>query len=106
MTMAGLCFRRPNNLRRSRMSVFSSRAIGGLALTLAAGSAAAQNKACDVNEGRPAPVGRATYAVQIAQSANPETAAKQLTAAVRSLTENGEKMDNQPGRNFVLGKAL
>lgn len=81
------------------------RAVGlGLACASIAG---AQEKACEVNESRPTAIGRATLAVQVAQSTqDPASAAKQLTAAVKGLTENAERMDNQVGRNFVLGKAL
>jgi tetratricopeptide (TPR) repeat protein len=69
--------------------------------------AGAQQKACEVNESRPTQIGRATLAVQIASSqTNPQAAQKQLQSAVKLLTDNGEKMDNQVGRNFVLGKAL
>ena len=90
------------------MSFFHSPAVRSLGLTIAiAGNAAAQNKACEVNESRPGQVGRATLAVQIASSAgSPDAAKKQLVSAVKSLTDNGEKMENQVGRNFVLGKAL
>ena len=92
------------------MSVFHSPAIRSLGLTIVlAGNAAAQGaaKACEVNESRPGQVGRATLAVQIASSAgSPDAAKKQLVSAVKSLTDNGEKMENQVGRNFVLGKAL
>ncbi|HJQ20191.1 MAG TPA: FxLYD domain-containing protein [Gemmatimonadaceae bacterium] len=80
----------------------------GLTIALASVAGAQKEKACEVNEGRPTQVGRATLAVQIAtsQQANPQAAAKQLQSAVKLLTDNGERMDNQPGRNFVLGKAL
>jgi tetratricopeptide (TPR) repeat protein len=92
------------------MSVSLSPAVRALGLTFAvAGTAAAQGapKACEVNESRPGQVGRATLAVQIASSAgSPDAAKKQLVSAVKSLTDNGEKMDNQVGRHFVLGKAL
>ena len=90
------------------MSFFHSPAVRSLGLTIAiAGNAAAQGKACEVNESRPGQVGRATLAVQIASSAgSPDAAKKQLVSAVKSLTDNGDKMDNQVGRNFVLGKAL
>jgi tetratricopeptide (TPR) repeat protein len=93
------------------MSFFPSPLIRAAALTIALASVAAweaaAQKACEVNESRPTQVGRATLAVQVASSAqSPEAAAKQLTAAVKGLTENGERMENQPGRNFVLGKAL
>ena len=93
------------------MSVFLnpvSRAVGlTFAFAAVAGAQGASQKACEVNESRPTQVGKATLAVQVATSANsPEVAARQLTSAVKFLTENGDKMDNQPGRNFVLGKAL
>ena len=44
--------------------------------------------------------------MQVASSAQPDVAARQLSNAVKLLTENGERMENQPGRNFVLGKVL
>jgi tetratricopeptide (TPR) repeat protein len=79
----------------------------GLATVVASGLGAQAQKACEVNEGRPSQVGRATLAVQVASAAqDPAAAARQLTSAVKALTDNGEKMDNQVGRNFVLGKAL
>jgi len=91
------------------MSVFTSPMIRSLGLTIAlAGAAGAQAaKQCEVNESRPTQIGRATLAVQIASSqTNAPAAAKQLQTAVKLVTDNGDKMDNQPGRNFVLGKAL
>ena len=89
------------------MSVFRSPATHALGLTIALASlAGAQQKACEVNESRPSQIGRATLAVQVATSAQGDAAARQLMSAVKLLTDNGEKMDNQPGRNFVLGKAL
>ncbi|HEU4995877.1 MAG TPA: hypothetical protein VFT29_13720, partial [Gemmatimonadaceae bacterium] len=92
------------------MSLSSSSVIRALGLTAAlagvAGAQAAQ-KACEVNESKPTAVGRATLALQVAQSSQaPEAAARQLVAAVKGLTDNGEKMENQPGRNLVLGKVL
>jgi len=84
------------------------RALGLTAVlaSVAAGQAATQ-KACEVNESRPTQVGKATLAVQVASAAQtPDAAARQLTSAVKLLTDNGDKMDNQVGRNFVLGKAL
>ena len=70
-------------------------------------SAQGAEKACEVNESRPTAIGRATIAIQVASSAqDPAAASRQLTAAVKGLTENAEKMDNQVGRNLVLGKAL
>jgi tetratricopeptide (TPR) repeat protein len=93
------------------MSLSLGPVVRTLGLTMACagalGAQAAQQKACEVNEGRPTQVGRALLAVQVATSAqDPAAAARQLSAAVKGLTENGEKMDNQVGRNFVLGKAL
>src|SRR5690349_1742373 len=79
----------------------------GLATVIASGLGAQAQKSCEVNEGRPSAVGRATLAVQVASSSqDPSAAARQLTSAVKVLTDNGEKMDNQVGRNLVLGKAL
>lgn len=90
------------------MSALLRPAVRAVGITLAAAAVAgAQDKSCEVNESRPTAVGRATLAVQVAQSTqDPAAAAKQLAAAVKGLTENAERMDNQAGRNLVLGKAL
>lgn len=92
------------------MSVLENPVVRALGLTLAiasvAGAQGTPQKACEVNESRPTQIGKATLAVQVATTGTPEVAARQLTSAVKFLTENGDKMENQPGRNFVLGKAL
>ena len=90
------------------MSVKLRPAVYALGLTMTfAVAAGAQEQACEINEGRPNQVARALLAVQVASGTqNPAEAAKQLTSAVKLLTDNGERMDNQPGRNLVLGKAL
>src|SRR5687768_17608686 len=91
------------------MSVFHRPALRAIGLSLVAASVAGAQapKACEVNEGRPTAVGRATLAVQVASSTqDPTAAARQLTSAVKLLTDNGERMDNQVGRNMVLGKTL
>src|SRR5688572_3773979 len=87
-----------HNSRSCRMSLSLGPVVRTLGLTMAcAGALGAQaaQKACEVNEGRPTQVGRALLAVQVATSAqDPAAAARQLSAAVKGLTENGEKMDN------------
>ena len=92
------------------MSVFFRAALGAIVLsTVFAGAASAQAaaKACEVDEGRPSQLGRATLAIQVASGTqDPAAAAKQLSNAVKLVTDNGEKMNNQVGRNLVLGKAL
>lgn len=92
------------------MSVFFRPALRAIALsTVFAGAASAQAaaKACEVDEGRPSQLGRATLAIQVASGTqDPAAAAKQLSNAVKLVTDNGEKMSNQVGRNLVLGKAL
>lgn len=65
-------------------------------------SLAAQG-ACAIEEGRPAELARATLALTMAGS---EKANKQLRDAVKAVGEQGEKIDNRPGRNLVLGKLL
>lgn len=78
----------------------------GLTIAFASAAGAQAPKECEVNENRPTQIARATLAVQVASNAQtPDAATRQLTSAVRMLTEN-DKMDNQVGRNFVLGKAL
>jgi tetratricopeptide (TPR) repeat protein len=92
------------------MSVLLRPMIRALGLTIVGATAAVAQgaqKACEVNEGRPTQVGRATLNVQVASSAqDPAAAGRQLTSAVKALTENPERIDNQAGRNLVLGKAL
>lgn len=65
-------------------------------------SAAAQG-ACAIEEGRPAELARATLALTLAGT---EKANKQLRDAVKAVGEQGAKIDNQAGRNLVLGKLL
>lgn len=83
-----------------------------LSASLAAGLDAqqAQQPTCAVDETKPTQVGRALLFVEAARSAQAAgrapDASKQLTFAVKALTEAPEKISNVPGRNFVLGKAL
>jgi tetratricopeptide (TPR) repeat protein len=73
-------------------------------------AAGAQQKECAIDEGKPGQVARALLSVSMAQNAQaagkPADAAKALSAAVKALTENPEKINNTLGRNLVLGKAL
>jgi len=80
----------------------------GLTLTLAGAAGAQAQKECEVNESRPAVLGRATLAVQMASSSqDAAVVTRQLTSAVKNLTDNNAmKMDNQVGRNLILGRAL
>jgi predicted Zn-dependent protease len=64
-----------------------------------------KQKECDVDEGKPGEVARAMLALQVAQNAKPEDAAKQLRAAIGSL-EKADKSKNPVGESFVLGKTL
>ena len=91
------------------MRVFLTPAVRALGLTLVFPVAAAAQAAqtCDVDEGKPSQVARALLAVQMASGAqDPAAAAKQLTAAVKALTDKGDQLPNQVGRHLVLGKAL
>lgn len=66
----------------------------------------AQQKECEIDEGKPGEVARAMLALQVAQSANkPDDAAKQLRSAVGSL-EKADRSKNPVGTNFVMGKTL
>lgn len=62
-------------------------------------------KECEVDEGKPGEVARAMLALQVAQNAKPEDAAKQLRSAIGSL-EKADKSKNPVGENFVYGKTL
>jgi hypothetical protein len=57
-----------------------------LSVTVTAVAGAQQKqKDCDVDEGKPGEVARAMLALQVAQNAKPEDAAKQLRSAIGSL---------------------
>lgn len=91
------------------MRVFLNPAIRALGLTVAIPvlAAAQAPQACEVDEGKPSQIARATLAVQMASGAqDPSAAAKQLTSAVRLLSDKGDQMANQVGRHYVLAKAL
>ena len=80
-------------------------ALGGTA-----GRLAAQQAQCDVNETSPAQLGKAFLAVTTAQQAqstgNTAEAAKQLQAAMKSLTDQPEKIKNPLGRQLLMGRVL
>lgn len=82
-----------------------------LALSLAgAGSLGAQQAQCDVNETSPSQLGRAFLAVNAATQAqstgNTAEAAKQLQAAMKSLTDQPDKIKNPLGRQLLMGRVL
>lgn len=81
-----------------------------LTAALAAQAGAQQQAQCSVNEGSPSQVAKAYLAVTSAQNLQQTQktaeAAKQLTAAVKGLTDQPDKISNVAGRNLVLGKAL
>ena len=89
------------------MLATAKKAVLPLLLSAAATAVAgAQQKECEIDEGRPGEVARAMLALQVAQSTNkPEDAAKQLRSAVASL-EKADRSKNPVGTNFVLGKTL
>jgi tetratricopeptide (TPR) repeat protein len=89
------------------MLATAKKAVLPLLLSAAATAVAgAQQKECEIDEGKPGEVARAMLALQVAQSANkPEDAAKQLRSAVASL-EKADRSKNPVGTNFVMGKTL
>lgn len=89
------------------MLASAKKALLPLLLSAAATTVAgAQQKECEIDEGKPGEVARAMLALQMAQSSNkPEDAAKQLRSAVSSL-EKADRSKNPVGTNFVLGKTL
>jgi len=80
-----------------------------LSASLAA-AAGAQQAQCSVDEGKPGQVARALILIESARAAQsaskPADAARNLSSAVKLLTEAPEKINNPNGRNMVLGKAL
>jgi tetratricopeptide (TPR) repeat protein len=79
------------------------------ALAGTAGRLAAQAQ-CDVNETSPSQLGKAFLAVTSAQQAqstgNTAEAAKHLQAAMKTLTDQPEKLKNPLGRQLLLGRTL
>lgn len=87
------------------MSGLGKTLLPALMLVGASVAASAQQKACEVDEGSPAQVARAYLAVQQAQAAKPEDAAKQLREAVKLLND-GDLKKNATGRAMLLGKVF
>ena len=74
-----------------------------IATVLAFPASAAAQAACNIEEGRPTELARATLALTMAGT---ERAAKPLRDAIKAVGEQGDKIDNKAGRNLVLGKLL
>ena len=84
-----------------------------LLATLVAGAAAplgAQQAQCDISETSPSQLGKAFLAVTTAQQAqstgNTAEAAKQLQSAMKTLTDQPEKLKNPLGRQMLMGRVL
>ena len=79
-------------------------AIAALAVTAQAG---AQAK-CDINQGSPFQLNSAKIYLNKAQSpgGKADEKVKHLQGSTKVLTENPEKISNQVGRNWLLGKTL
>ncbi|HKO16619.1 MAG TPA: FxLYD domain-containing protein [Gemmatimonadaceae bacterium] len=88
------------------MLALAKKAVLSMLLTMtAAAVAGAQQKECPADEGKPGEVARAMLALQMAQSAKPEDAPRQLKSAIASL-EKADRSKNPVGESFVLGKTL
>ncbi|HEU4563872.1 MAG TPA: hypothetical protein VFS05_04445 [Gemmatimonadaceae bacterium] len=88
------------------MKASRNAALGSLALMLAAaGTAGAQGK-CEINTNKPSQVQSAQLALTKAEFGKPEQNVEQVRGAVKSLTENPEKINNPVGRSYVLSQAL
>jgi tetratricopeptide (TPR) repeat protein len=73
-----------------------------------AGVSGAQASKCRINEGGPFQLTSARIYLNKASeaSAKADERPKHLRNAVTVLTDNGDKIGNQPGRNMLLGKVL
>lgn len=84
--------------------------VAAASLVGAVAATARAQGSCDVSENNPGEVAKAFLAVNAARQAQgtgaADAAAKQLTAAVQSLTKPTRKDENPIGRQLVLGKAL
>jgi len=69
------------------------------------GALSAQDK-CQINDGSPYQVnGGKQYVLAAANSRRPDEVPKHLANAIRVLTDNPEKISNEPGRQWVLVRA-
>ena len=89
------------------MPVLGGRLLPAVLVATMAVTAGAQQKGCDIDEGTPGQVARASLDLQLAQSAagNADAAAAKLKDAVKLVTD-GDLSKNPTGRAFVLGKTL
>jgi tetratricopeptide (TPR) repeat protein len=79
----------------------------GAALAVFTSTAAAQGAKCEIDENRPRPVKDASGAVVKAELiGKPEDKMKNLQSAVKTLSQNWDKIDNTVARSYVYGKAL
>jgi tetratricopeptide (TPR) repeat protein len=75
-------------------------------IAMVAMSAGAQQKQCEIDEGTPSQIGRATLSLNLANGmSKPEDAAPKLRDAVKLAMESDPRR-NPAGKSFVLGKAL
>ncbi|MGQ0639424.1 MAG: FxLYD domain-containing protein [Gemmatimonadaceae bacterium] len=83
-------------------------AIGAMFAVLLTSSAAAQAGAkCEIDESKPRPIKDAASAIVKAELiGKPEDKMKNLQSAVKTLSQNWDKIDNSVGRSFVYGKAM
>ena len=88
------------------MPVLGGRVLPALMIAAFASQAAAQAKACDLDEGTPSQVTRAVLDLQLAGSAGkPDVAAAKLKEAVKFLND-GDMKRNPVGRASVYGKVM
>jgi predicted Zn-dependent protease len=88
------------------MPVLGGRVFPALMVALFATNAAAQGKACDLDEGSPSQVARAVLDLQLAGSSQkPDDIAKKLQDATKLLSE-GDMKKNPVGRASVYGKVM
>lgn len=88
------------------MKAWRNAALAPLALALVAvGTAGAQQK-CEINTNKPSQVQSAQLALTKAEFGKAEQNTEQVRGAVKSLTENPDKINNPVGRSYVLSQAL
>ena len=78
-----------------------------LSAMLAAGAssgAAAQQGKCDINDGSPYQLNSAKIYLDKVRGGKLDEQPQHLRDAVRVLTDNGDKISNQIGRNYLLGQ--
>ncbi len=87
------------------VKIWMAGVVVGMAIALPA-TLAAQDDQCKINDSSPWQInGAKQYVITAAGSRNDDEIPKHLRNAVRVLTDNSSKINNEPGRQWLLLRA-